>query len=91
LAIAWLRGDISPAAVFLIGSGMALAGIILGYLSILFAVMTIHDSSRSLSLARNVQTSLNDLECDEGESKFSSSNFSDFREPGGFVSFPVHR
>ena len=38
-----------------------------------------------------VQTSLNDLECDEGESKFRSSNFSDFREPGGFVSFPGHR
>ena len=35
---------------------MALAGIILDYLSILFAVMTIHDSSRSLSLARNVTT-----------------------------------
>jgi hypothetical protein len=36
------------------------------------------------------QTSLNDLEFDEGESKFSSSNFSDFRESGGFVSFPDH-
>jgi hypothetical protein len=38
----------------LIGSGMVLAGNILGYLSILLAVITIHDSSRSINLARNV-------------------------------------